>query len=272
MEELAPFLISWNITKRCNLKCQHCYLDASELEGTNDASTADAIRTIDEIASISPSAMLIITGGEPLLRKDLFALCSYATGKGLMVVLGTNATLIDNDIIEKLINVGVKGIGISLDSVTPAYHDRFRGMDGAWSATMKGIDALRQRGLDFQIQLTVTKENRNELPSIIRLAVEKGARAVNIFFLVCTGRGQGMSDLSASEYEEVLAYLVGAEKEFADKIMVRARCAPHFLRVASRLNPESALLKGETSGCIAGRGYLRITPEGYVTPCPYIPA
>lgn len=267
-----PFLISWNITKRCNLRCSHCYLDATELEGKGETSTAEAKGFIDQIAGLNQHAMLILTGGEPLMRPDCLELADYAAGKGLTVVLGTNGTLLNDSTIKNLVQHGVKGVGISLDSTSPDFHNRFRGVAGAWENTVAGIDALNRAALPFQLQLTVTRDNRRDIPGLIEFAVKNGAKAVNIFFLVCTGRGQNMTDLKPEEYEEVLNYLVEAEREFEGKVMVRARCAPHFLRVAAKVNPESALLKGETSGCIAGTGYLRITPDGDVTPCPYMPA
>ena len=272
MTEHVPFLISWNLTKRCNLRCDHCYLDAAELEGTDDLSTDDCMKVVDEIATLNPSAMLILTGGEPLLRPDLTDISSYAAGKGMTVVVGTNGTLLDDGAIKKLKAGGVKGVGISLDSATADFHDRFRGMPGAFDATLKSMDAMKSAGLDFQVQTTVTKENRNDLPAIIELAEKKGARAANIFFLVCTGRGQDVTDITPTDYEEVLKYLVKAETEYDGRIMVRARCAPHILRVASELEPDSQLLKGATSGCIAATGYFRISPEGRVSPCPYMPA
>ncbi len=271
MGEYIPFLISWNITKRCNLRCEHCYLDAAELEGGDDVSTEEAMGFVDQIASVNPQAMLILTGGEPLLRPDCFDIAAYAAQKGLTVVLGTNGTLIDGKTIKNIKDSGIRGVGISLDSAAPGYHDGFRGLEGAWSMTLEGIRHLRKNNIDFQLQLTVTRTNRKDIPSIIELAHREGARAVNIFFLVCTGRGQNMTDLTPLEYESVLEELVKAEEVYRDRIMVRARCAPHILRIASKKSPESPLLKGETSGCIAARGYLRISPEGFVTPCPYMP-
>lgn len=247
-----PFLISWNLTRRCNLKCSHCYLDSAGMAGVDDLSTDEALRFVDEIASLNPRAMLILTGGEPLVRADLFEIASRASSRGLMVVIGTNGTLMDDAIARRLIESGVKGAGISLDSASPFFHDRFR-------------------GVDFQLQFTVTKENKEELPRIIELAAQKGARAVNVFFMVCTGRGQEMTDLGPKEYEAALSCLAKAEDEWRGRLIVRARCAPHFLRIAGQADPESPLLKGAASGCIAATSYLRISPEGFVTPCPYIP-
>lgn len=265
-----PFLVSWNLTKRCNLRCIHCYLDAVELEGATDIETRSALKIVDEIASINPSAMVIMTGGEPLLRPDIYEIASYASSKGLSVVLGTNGTLLTPSAIEGLIRAKVAGVGVSLDSDRPGVHDRFRGVTGAWLSTIEGIDNLKESGLPFQLHLTVTKENKDSLNDVFRLAQEKGATAVNIFFLVCTGRGQQMTDLSPSEYEGVLEEIAKAD-ETAGGVMVRARCAPHIVRVASRTNPQSPIARGGTSGCIAATGYMRITPEGLVTPCPYIP-
>ena len=129
----TPFLISWNITKRCNLKCSHCYLNASELEhGEGELSTGDAMKVIDEIASVKPQAMLIFTGGEPLLRNDCMELTRYASDKGLMVVMGTNGTLLNDSVVKDMMRCGVKGVGISLDSIGPSYHGRVRGLGGAW--------------------------------------------------------------------------------------------------------------------------------------------
>ncbi|MFQ5735580.1 MAG: radical SAM protein [Thermodesulfobacteriota bacterium] len=266
-----PFLVSWNITRRCNLGCGHCYLDSTELAGRGEATTGQALSYIDEIASVNPHAMLILTGGEPLLRPDIFELSSHAASRGLTVVLGTNGTLLDAGCVERLKESRVSGVGVSLDAASPGLHDSFRGLAGAWDATMKGIDALRDGTLDFQVQLTVTGRNKGEIPGIIRLARDKGARAVNIFFLVCTGRGSRMTDLTPSEYESILVLLAEAEEEHKEEIMVRARCAPHFLRVVEQRGQGGSLLRGATSGCIAGRGYMRVSPEGFVTPCPYIP-
>jgi len=266
-----PFLISWNLTKRCNLLCGHCYLDSCELTGPDAVSTEDAYGFLAEIAGLSPGAMLVLTGGEPLLRPDIFDIASRASSLGLSPVIGTNGTLLTEKTIEKLIDSGVQGFGVSLDSLNPQVHDRIRGMGGAWEKTMKGIEALSASGSPFQLQFTVTRDNREEMARFIDFATDIGAKAVNFFFLVCTGRGQKATDLTPQEYESALTLIARKEKEYESRIMVRARCAPHLVRVAGLADPESTLLKGATSGCIAGRGYLRISPEGFVTPCPYIP-
>ncbi len=215
--------------------------------------------------------MLILTGGEPLMRADCLEIAEYAAGKGITVVLGTNGTMLDRNTVSRIVKSGIKGAGVSLDSSGPVYHDFFRGLPGAWERTDSGIDELREHGVEFNIQVSVTKDNLGDVPQLIEYALKKGARALNVFFLVCTGRGQDMVDITPGQYEELLTYLVKAARDYEGRIMIRAKCAPHFLRIVSKADPESPLLRGATSGCIAGTGYIRITPEGYVTPCPYTP-
>lgn len=271
MNNFIPFLISWNVTKRCNLRCAHCYLDASDLESkSGELSASESFKLIDEISLLAPGGMLILTGGEPLVREDIFDLAGYASGKGLYVVLGTNGTLLTDNIVSRLKEQGVKGVGISIDSLSPSSHDAFRGLQGSWEKMVAGIDILSRHGMEFQLQFSVNKNNQHEIESVVEFAYEKGARAMNVFFLVCTGRGQDLADISPQQYEKVLLQLADMDKKYSGKMIVRGRCAPHFLRVVKQRDPESPVMKGATSGCIAGTHYFRITSDGDVTPCPYM--
>lgn len=132
----APQLVSWNLTRRCNLACGHCYLDAVQRksEAPGELSTEAALRVIDEIAEAAPGAMLVLTGGEPLLRADLVGLVARAAAVGLMPVIGTNGVLLDDDRARQLVQAGAAGVGVSLDSAAPGFHDRLRGRSGAWRA------------------------------------------------------------------------------------------------------------------------------------------
>ena len=269
MSHFAPRLVSWNMTRRCNLRCGHCYLDANARSSTDDElTTAEGREFIDQLADLCPGSMLIFSGGEPMLRSDLGDLIGHAARRGLLPVLGTNAVLLTDERAEKLANSGLVGVGLSLDSVTPAQHDDFRGMPGAWKRTVTAIDTCHRHELAVQIHTSATAENYEEIPNLIRFAFDKGAAAFNLFFLVCTGRGEEMTDITPSQYESALTSLASAQVEYEGRLMIRARCAPHFLRV---VHGRGEGLAPATVGCMAGTEYFRVTPEGTVTPCPYMP-
>ncbi len=269
-----PFLVALNLTRRCNLTCAHCYLDAGvRRDGAPDEmKTAEVTGLLDQIAALSDETMVVLTGGEPLLRPDFLDLARHATGLGLMVVVGTNGTLLSEARVAALQQAGVQAVGISLDSLDPAYHDDFRGRAGAWQQTTDGIDACRRAGLMFQLHFSVTDDNADELDAMISFARSVGAAVLNVFFLVCTGRGETVTNVSRDTYERVLARLAEAAREETE-LLVRARCAPHFKRMALQMDPPLpvTLAQGyEAGGCLAGTRYCRVTPEGELTPCPYM--
>ncbi|MBA3904473.1 MAG: hypothetical protein C0522_12525, partial [Rhodocyclaceae bacterium] len=264
----TPQLVSWNLTRRCNLACGHCYLDAVQRKRDcgDELASEEAVRVVEEIAELAPGAMLVLTGGEPLLRRDLIELVRTASALELMPVIGTNGTLLDGSRAEGLRAAGAVGAGISLDSVTPAFHDRLRGLDGAWAGAVAGAQAAREAGLALQLQTTLFAENRGELGAMADLAEEMGAMALNLFFLVCTGRGVTQTDMPQAAYEETLRDIARLQRE-RPGLMIRARCAPYMRRMLNLHAGESA--EGYTewsSACLAGRSYLRITPNGEVTP------
>lgn len=269
------FLLAINLTKRCNLACAHCYMDAETMQhGGESELTTDEVRDLlDEIAGRSTETMVVLTGGEPLMRCDLEELVAHGTGRGLAMVVGTNGVALSDKRVQSLKAAGAMGVGISVDSLDPEKHDAFRGLHGAWEKTMAGIESCKRHGLPFQIHFSVTEANADEVPSMIAFARAAGARVLNVFFLVCTGRGESMSDISPVTYERVLNQLVAAQEQSRD-LLIRARCAPHFKRIAYQRNPASTLTRAagyEGGGCLAGIHYCRITPEGGVTACPYIP-
>lgn len=268
-----PYAISWNTTYRCNLRCSHCYLDTNALtkQSASELSTREGFQLIDQMAELNPNLLLILTGGEPLLRKDIYDLASHASRTGMMVVVGTNGNMIDDDIAKRLKESGVTGIGISLDSIAPGRHDAFRGIPGAWDDTLNGIEACRRQGIEFQIQTTVTRENFHEIPDIIEFSSNLGARVFNLFFLVCTGKGQELTDITPQQYDQALHRLYEIQKKYQGKMMVGAKCAPHYRRIVYEHDPSSPLVRAYAGGCPAATHYCRITPEGDVTPCPYMP-
>ena len=270
----ALSLLAINLTRRCNLACAHCYLDAKTLlQGDGDElSTAEVRALLDDIATLGHGTMVVLTGGEPLLRKDLETIVRHGSALGLPMVIGTNGMLLTESRLRSLRGAGVLGLGISLDSLDPDCHDRFRGQAGAWAKTVSGIERCRRLGVDFQLHFSVTDQNANELPSMIEFARSCGARSLNVFFLVCVGRAQSVMALAPQRYEELLAELMRAQAKHPD-LIVRPRCAPHYKRIAHQLQPQAAInrISGrEGDGCIAGVHYARVNHRGGVTACPYI--
>jgi radical SAM protein with 4Fe4S-binding SPASM domain len=269
--DFVPHVVAWNLTRRCNLECAHCYIAAGPSESaTGELDTDACLRIVNEILAVNPSPLLILSGGEPLLRRDLTTIAAAASARGATVVVGTNGTLLDEARIVALKDAGVRGVAVSVDSLRPTYHDNFRHGKGALADTVAAIERLRAHRIDFIVQTTVTKGNRAELAEIVEWTAQMGAVAFNCYFLVATGRGAGLSDLPPAEYEAVLADLSRWQRDYRGRLMVRAKCAPHFMRHVHQNDPESPVLNYETR-CPCGTQYCRITPDGKLTPCPYLP-
>jgi radical SAM protein with 4Fe4S-binding SPASM domain len=293
----TAYSVSWNLTQRCNLECAHCYLSAHAGANTGgELSTDECRRVINEIAQVNPNVFLILTGGEPLLRRDLWEIAAHAAEKRFTTVLGTNGVLLREREARLMREHGVLGASISLDSTDSDRHDAFRHLPGAWQGAVRATRVLAEAGLDFSLHMSVTDWNVGEVPAMIDLARELGAKVLNFFFLVRTGRGRDLTDIDAATYERILTYLaraqgVGPQRPAppasgaagfedpwstpvgrADNLLIRAKCAPHFRRILWQLNPASPLLQNYAHGsCPAGKYYCRITPEADVTPCPYMP-
>lgn len=267
----VPHVVAWNLTRRCNLECAHCYIAAGPREtATAELETSECLRIVDELLAVNPAPLVILSGGEPLLRHDLTTIAGYASQHGATVVVGTNGTLLTDERIDSLQRAGVSGVAVSVDSLRPSYHDNFRHGKGSLDDTIGALGRLRSHRLDFIIQTTATKGNRGELERLAQWSAEQGAVAFNCYFLVATGRGSGLSDLAPAEYEAILADLARWQRQYRGQMMIRAKCAPHFMRHVHALDPESPILNYETR-CPCGTQYCRITPDGKLTPCPYLP-
>jgi radical SAM protein with 4Fe4S-binding SPASM domain len=267
----VPHVVAWNLTRRCNLECAHCYIAAGPREtAAGELDTAACLDIVDQVLAVSPTPMLVLSGGEPLLREDLTQIARYASEKGATVVVGTNGTLLSDERIAGLKAAGVRGVAVSVDSLRPAYHDNFRHGRGSLADTQRAVARLTRQRLDFIIQTTVTKGNRAEIGTLVEWAAGQGAVSFNCYFLVSTGRGAALTDLAPGDYEAVLADLARWQREYRGRMLVRAKCAPHFMRHVHQSDPESPVLNYETR-CPCGTQYCRITPDGKLTPCPYMP-
>ncbi|MSR35438.1 MAG: radical SAM protein [Gemmatimonadetes bacterium] len=270
-----PHVVAWNLTRRCNLACAHCYISAGSWHAAaGELDTAACTRILGELLAVNPAPLLILSGGEPLLRDDLETLAERASAAGATVVVGTNGTRLTDARIQSLVAAGVKGVAVSIDSLQDRYHDRFRHGEGSLQQTLAAVERCRAHRLDFIVQTTVTRGNRDELPAIASWAAERGAVAFNVYFVVPTGRAEGMAGLAPEENDAVLRGLLELEGVYRGRMMVRSKCQPqimrHVLAAAGAGDQASPLLNYETR-CPCGTQYCRITPEGKVTPCPYTP-
>jgi len=270
-QPFVPHVVAWNLTRRCNLECAHCYIAAGPAAAAaGELPTADILRITDEILALNPAPMFILSGGEPLLRNDLAAIARHAAAGGATVVVGTNGTLLTAPKIAELRDAGVTGFAVSVESLDAGYHDRFRRGHGSLTATLAAVDRLAAARMDFVIQTTVTKGNRAELADLAAWAAERGAVSFNVYFLVSTGRGERMHGLPPEDNEAVLRELVDLHRRYLGRMLVRAKCQPAFMRLVYQEAPESPILNYQTR-CPCGIQYCRIGPDGALTACPYLP-
>jgi len=257
-------IVSWNTTNQCNMYCDHCYRDAGA-RASDELSTAEGKALLDEIKKAGFQIM-IFSGGEPLLRPDIFELVEHAVGLGLRTVFGTNGTMITPEVAVKLKSLGVMGMGISLDSLDREKHDKLRQFPGAWDGAVAGMKNCREAGLPFQIHTTVMDWNREEVLPLTDFAVAMGAVAHHQFFLIPTGRGKAIEEdaLAAREYEELLTQIM--EKQKTVPIELKPTCAPQFMRIAGL----DGMKLRFSRGCLAGTHYCIISPKGRVQPCAYL--
>jgi heme b synthase len=270
-------LVAWETTRNCNLACVHCRASATMGPYENELTTEESLRLLDQIGEVA-RPIIILTGGEPLLREDIFDIAAYGTQLGMRMVMALNGTLLTVPVAEKLVGAGIKRLSISIDGATADSHDRFRQVNGAFEGALAGVEAAKSAGLEFQINTTITKSNLAEIPRIHELTIELGAVAHHIFLLVPTGRGKYIVDqaIDAAEYEEVLNWFYDQRERSA--LELKATCAPHYYRIlrqrarkeGKKITFESHGLDAVTRGCLGGIGFCFISHRGDVQPCGYL--
>jgi len=244
--------------------CDHCYREAgARLE--DELNTDQAKKLIREIKKAGFHIM-IFSGGEPLMRPDIYELGAYATEQGLRAVLGTNGSLITPQVATALKEAGFMAAGVSLDSLDPKKNNAFRKLERAFELTLEGMENLKGAGLPFQVHTTVMDWNVDELEGLTDFAVAIGAMAHHIFFLVPTGRAINIEEeaLRVAEYEKTIARVMEKQKQV--KIEIKPTCAPQFMRVADK----KGIPVRFSRGCLAGISYCIISPRGDVQPCAYM--
>jgi radical SAM protein with 4Fe4S-binding SPASM domain len=276
----TPRLVFWETTGGCNLRCVHCRREW-DAAPPNELTTDEARRLIiDAIADAGWGSILVFSGGEPLMRADLFELLEHARKRGVIPALATNATLIDDGVARRLAALGVPRASVSLDGATAATHDAFRGLPGSFEQALAGIASLKAAGIEVQINVTFTKKNAADAPAMLELVQKLGACALHVFLLVPVGCGVDLPEeirLEPGEVEKLLTYF-DAEASARD-LEIRATCAPQAQRIrAQRARdrerkglPPARGLAPSSKGCLAGGGIIFIDAIGKAFPCGYLP-
>ena len=272
-----PRLVAWEVTRSCNLNCVHCRAASEKGPYHGELSTDKAKEIIDQIAKLT-KPIIILTGGEPLMRDDIFELAEYGTSLGMRMVMATNGTLLTPETGEKLKSAGIQRLSISLDAADAESHDRFRNVPGAFDSALKGIEILKNAGLEFQINTTITKHNAKEIETILEMAIRLEAVAHHIFLLVPTGRAKDMvnQEIDALEYENLLHWFY--DKQDKVPLHLKATCAPHYYRIlrqearkkGEKVDFDTYGLDAVTRGCLGGTGFCFISYDGIVQPCGYL--
>lgn len=270
-------LVAWEVTRSCNLACVHCRAAAQDHPYEDELTTEECFKLLDEIAAIT-RPIIILTGGEPLLRPDIFEIAAYGNEKGFRMTMAVNGTLLTPDKVQKMLESGIQRISVSLDGATAASHDAFRQVRGAFEGALQGIRYAKEMGLDFQINTTITQHNLHEISAIQELAVSLGAVAHHIFLLVPMGRGKDLAEqsITAEQYEETLHWFY--EQKDRVPLQLKATCAPHYYRIlrqrakaeGRKVDFKSFGLDAVTRGCLGGTGFCFVSHVGQVQPCGYL--
>ena len=288
----APFMVVWNFTKQCNLKCKHCYANAGPKPAPDELTLEQRYEVIDQLDEAGVAA-ISFSGGEPLINKDFWPVAEYAAKKGFYISVATNGTLITEEVAKRLKKIGVRYAEISIDGPNAEIHDRFRGIEGAFELSIKGIKNAKKAGLEVGIATVATHHNLNRIPEIVQLARDLNVDRIIVFNFIPTGRGMEIveDDLSPEEREELMKYLYSEWQK--GSMQVLSTC-PAYARIS--LNavaeekghkvspthfadvevPEEFLGAGKTlaeflGGCGAGRIYCSIEHNGDIQPCVFMP-
>ncbi|MBE0428791.1 MAG: heme b synthase [Thermoleophilia bacterium] len=272
-----PRLVAWEVTRKCGLSCRHCRAAANKGPYPGELSTGKCFQVIDEIAGVG-RPIVILTGGDPMLRENIYEIARYGTEKGLKMVMSPCGTLLNEENASRLKEAGIDRISISIDGATARTHDDFRRVPGAFADALKGITEAGKAGIEVQINTTVTRVNLPELKDILRLAIDLGAVAFHPFLLVPTGRGKELADqeLSPEEYEETLNWVY--DQRDTVPLHFKPTCAPHYYRILRqraheeglKVNPQTFGMDARAKGCLGGQGFCFISYRGEVQICGFL--
>jgi AdoMet-dependent heme synthase len=275
----APRVVAWEITRSCNLACAHCRASALCGPYEGELSTEEAFRLVDQIAELG-RPILILTGGEPLMRADVWEIAERAISRGLHAVMAPNGTLVTPQVAARMREVGIRRISVSIDYPDAQEHDVFRGVSGAFEGALEGVRNAIAAGVEVQVNSTITKMNVRHLPALLELAERIGAVSFHPFMLVPTGRGKELEEqeLPPEEYERALNWMYDAQQ--SSELFFKPTDVPHYWRVMRQrakadgkkleVHPHShGGMNTLSRGCLAGVGFCFISHRGEVQPCGY---
>jgi AdoMet-dependent heme synthase len=271
--------LAWEVTTRCNLRCIHCRSWAGA-EGSAGIFTLERARAfLDDVATFA-TPVIVLTGGEPLLRDDLDDIVACGTAKGFRMCVATNGTLLDDGWCERLARAGVKIVSLSLDGATAAVHDDFRKQEGAFEGAVRGIGCLTRHRIPFLVNSSFTQRNVADVEATYTLAKKLGAKAWYMFAVLPAGRGEEIANelIPPERYRELLAWHLAMERK-EDEILVRPTCAPQYYRLIAEAEARGEPVRrrslsfspGGGKGCVAGQSIALVDAHGNVKPCSYFP-
>ncbi len=261
----------WEVTAKCNLECDHCHARAGKVDCSDELTTEEGkMRVIDPLSQVSDFKSLIFSGGEPLVREDVFELIAHAKKRGFYPIIATNATLITATVADQLKRAGTLGIAASIDSTKDEIHDSFRKKAGALKLAKEGIANAAAEGMYIQINITASKINKDELPDIISFADDLRAHVILLYQFIPTGRGQESSELelSVEEFREEIL-LAGRMQKDIHPVIAPVGLPEYWAlhNVRRNLGSRNSVLRG----CICGNGMFYVKPNGDVWPCAFVP-
>ena len=282
----APFTIAWEVTRACAYSCVHCRADAQHHRDPRELSTDESKILIGRIAAFGNSPILIFTGGDPMMRPDLFELITSDAQKGLRCSLTPTATALPTKArLEQVRDAGIRRIALSLDAPRPEIHDTFRQVPGSWQRTMDILHRAQDVGLSVQVNTTVSKHNVDILHEMVPFIKEVNAVQWSVFFLVPTGRAQIQNMISAEQHEKVFNWLYDLSQ--SAPFDIKSTAAPMYRRVAiqrkrAEVNGKSVTFQGAgfqyadglnrpTKGVNDGNGFLFISHIGEIQPSGFLP-
>jgi AdoMet-dependent heme synthase len=271
--------IAWETTPRCNLSCVHCRA-SSTIDLKEHFDTAQGYSVLDKIGDYC-TPVVVLSGGEPLLRKDIFDLAQYGTDKGFRMCMATNGTLITDKSCQNMKDTGIKMVALSLDGPTAAIHDDFRKHPGAFDSIKRAAGYFNKNGIKFIINSSFTKRNQSSIEATYKVAKSLGAQAWYMFMIVPTGRGADIMDelITTEDYDDILKWHYRLEQK-ENEILVRPTCAPHYYRIFAEEAKKDGIKAtrrnltfgtGGSKGCVAGQTIALIRSDGEVLPCSYFP-